>query len=126
MADFPEADTIHLVLDNLNTHTFASLSEAFTPEEAHRIAAKVTLHYTPKHGSWLNLQEIEWSVLARQCLDRRLPDIPTVQAEVDAWVAARNAERATVQWHFTVEDARRCLRRLYPVPSAAVPVPIAA
>lgn len=121
VAAFPEATTIHLVLDNLNIHTTAALYATFPPEEAHRIASKLTFHYTPLHGSWVNQIEIEWSVLARQCLNRRLPTIATVQREVDAWADARNASGATVNWLFTVEDARRCLRRLYPIPSPDVP-----
>jgi transposase len=124
VASFPEASTIHLVLDNLNIHTTASLYATFPPEEAHRIASKLTFHYTPLHGSWLNQIEIEWSVLARQCLNRRLADRASVQHEVDAWATARNASGTTVNWHFTVEDARRCLRRLYPVPSLTSPTAV--
>lgn len=124
VAEFPEAETIHLVLDNLNTHTAAALYEALPPEEARRIAAKLSFHYTPIHGSWVNQIEIEWSVLARQCLNRRLPALEIVQDAVDSRAARRNAERATVCWCFTVEDARRCLRRLYPVPSLDVPRPL--
>lgn len=124
VAEFPEAETIHLVLDNLNIHTTAALYEAFPPEEARRIAARLSFHYTPIHGSWVNQIEIEWSVLARQCLNRRLADRATVQHEVDAWTTARNAGGATVSWRFTVEDARRCLRRLYPAPSLDVPRPL--
>lgn len=126
LAAFPEATTIHVVLDNLNIHTTAALYATFLPEEAHRIASKLTFHYTPLHGSWVNQIEIEWSVLARQCLNRRLADIATVQHEVDAWATARNATGATVNWHFTVADARRCLRRLYPVPSADTPTTVSA
>ena len=111
---FPDADKIVLVLDNLNTHTAASLYEAFPPAEAKRIADKLEIHYTPKHGSWLNMAEIELSVLGRQCLDRRLPDVDTLTREVLAWEQSRNTEGVTVNWHFTTEDARIKLAKLYP------------
>ena len=111
---FPEAEVIRLVTDQLNTHTPAVLYEAFAPEEARRIARKIEWHYTPKHGSWLNMVEIELSILARQCLDRRLVDIPTVQREAAAWEQRRNAYRATVHWQFTTPQARVKLERLYP------------
>lgn len=124
VADFPEATTIHLVLDNLNTHSKAALYDTFPPEAARRIAERLQFHCTPIHGSWVNMQEIEWSVVARQCLNRRLPDIATVQQEVDAWASERNAARATVHWRLTLIDARRCLRRLYPVPSLDMPIPL--
>ena len=113
---FPEAEKIRVVLDNLNTHTFASLYEAFLPAEARRIARKLEFHYTPKHGSWLNMAEIELSVLTRQCLDRRLASQAQVTSEVAAWVKARNATRANVQWRFTCGHARTKLQRLYPSP----------
>jgi len=112
---FPEAEKIVLVLDNLNTHAPASLYLAFPPAEAKRLWDKLELHYTPKHGSWLNIAELELSVLGRQCLDRRLPDRATVAAEVAAWVAERNATAVTVDWHFTTADARIKLKHLYPV-----------
>jgi hypothetical protein len=112
---FPTATRLVLVLDNLNTHTPASLYKAFPPAEAARLRQKLEFHYTPKHGSWLNLAEIELGVLARQCLDRRLPDPATLQTEVGAWAAARNAAQIGVQWHFTTADARIKLRHLYPV-----------
>jgi hypothetical protein len=112
---YPDADTIVLVQDNLNTHTPASLYEAFPPAEAKRLADKLELHYTPKHGSWLNMAEIELGVLARQCLDRRLPDRTTLEHEVDAWVARRNAAIHTINWRFTTDDARIKLDHLYPV-----------
>lgn len=115
-AQYPEADRIVLVLDNLNTHTPAALYEAFPPAEAWRLLHKLEWHYTPTHGSWLNMAELEWSVLARQCLDRRIPDPATLQAEVAAWVADRNAERATASWRFTKEEARQRLHWLYPHP----------
>jgi hypothetical protein len=111
---FPEADVIHVILDNLNTHSPASLYEAFAPEEARRITAKLVFHYTPKHASWLNMAEIEWSILAEQCLDRRIPDRETLAQEVAAWEADRNGKRATVRWHFNLENARTKLKRLYP------------
>jgi hypothetical protein len=111
---FPDAEMIRLVLDNLNTHTPAALYEAFPPEEARRLAAKLEFHSTPKHGSWLNMAELEISALSRQCLERRLGDIPTLRREVAAWEAPRNAARATVHWRFTSTDARTKLHRLYP------------
>ena len=103
-----------LVQDNLNTHTPAALYEAFPPPEAPRLARKLELHYTPKHGSWLNMAEIELSVLARQCLDRRIPDATTLETEVATWVAQRNAAGATIDWQFTTADARIKLKHLYP------------
>ena len=111
---FPDAEKIVLVLDNLNTHTAASLYEAFEPAEAKRIADKLEIHYTPKHGSWLNMAEIELSVLGRQCLDRRLPDVAGLTGEIAAWEQARNAAAMTVHWQFTTADARIKLRKLYP------------
>jgi hypothetical protein len=111
---YPDATEIRLVCDNLNTHSPAAFYEAFTPAEAHALTQRVTFHYTPKHGSWLNMAEIEWAILTRECLTRRLPDRATVQTEVDAWVEARNAAQATVRWRFTVPDARRWLERCYP------------
>jgi DDE superfamily endonuclease len=113
--DFPNAEQIVLVLDNLNTHTAASLYAAFPPAEAKRLWDTLEVHYTPKHGSWLNIAEIELSVLGRQCLDRRMPDIETLATEVAAWVAARNAEEVRVNWRFTTEDARIKLKHLYPI-----------
>jgi len=113
---YPEADIIRLVVDNLNTHKAASLYEAFAPEEARRIAKKLEFHYTPKHGSWLNMAEIEFSVLSRQCLDRRIPDEATLRQEVHAYQVRRNAEQATIDWRFSVSDARQKLHRLYPSP----------
>ena len=111
---YPAAARIVLVLDNLNVHSPASLYEAFPPREAKRLADKLEIHYTPKHGSWLNMAEIELSILQRQCLDRRLPDRATVEREVAAWVAARNAADTTIDWRFTTEEARIKLKRLYP------------
>jgi hypothetical protein len=111
---YPDAERIVLVLDQLNTHSPASLYEAFAPAEAKRLADKLEIHYTPKHGSWLNMAEIELSVLTRQCLNRRLPDRATMEREVAAWVAARNTATTTIGWRFTTGDARIKLKRLYP------------
>jgi hypothetical protein len=111
---YPEAERIVLVMDNLNTHSPASLYEAFPPSAAKRLADKLEIHHTPKHGSWLNMAEIELSVLRRQCLDRRLPDFEALQAEVTAWQDRRNADGRPLQWRFTTDDARIKLRRLYP------------
>ena len=111
---YPEATVIRVVLDNLNTHKLASLYEAFEPAEARRIARKLELHYTPKHGSWLNMAEIELSVLQQQCLDRRIPDEATLKREIAAWEHQRNTEQATIDWRFSVSDARSKLKRLYP------------
>jgi transposase len=111
---FPDAETIVVVMDNLNTHKLASLYEAFPPAQARRIAEKLEIHYTPKHGSWLNMAEIELSVLSRQCLKRRIPDQPTLQHEIAAWESRRNNAASTVNWRFTTADARIKLKRLYP------------
>jgi hypothetical protein len=111
---YPEAERIVLVLDNLNTHSPASLYEAFPPAEAKRLLDKLEIHHTPKHGSWLNMAEIELSVLARQCLDRRVPDEETLKAAVAAWQDRRNGREAAIDWRFTTEDARIKLKRLYP------------
>jgi hypothetical protein len=111
---FPAAERIVLVMDNLNTHKLASLYEAFSPQEARRILEKLEIHYTPKHGSWLNMAEIELSVLSRQCLNRRIPDQAALQAQVAAWELQRNAAASTVKWRFTTADARIKLHRLYP------------
>lgn len=113
---FPQAQVVRLVLDNLNTHSPASLYQAFAPEEARRILRKLEFHFTPKHGSWLNMAEIELSVLTRQCLDRRLPDPESVAREVAAWAEVRNATAATVEWRFTPCSARTKLPHLYPAP----------
>ncbi len=115
---FPAAERISVVLDNLNTHDPASLYKAFPPAEAARIWEKLELHYTPKHGSWLNMAELELSALARQCLARRLPDQPTLTAEVSAWAEARNQAAVAIAWHFTVDQARTTLTHLYPVPES--------
>ena len=111
---FADAERITLVQDNLNTHTLASLYQAFEPAEALRIARRLELVYTPRHGSWLNVAEPELSVLTRQCLDRRIPAQDTVAAEARAWAKQRNETQTRVDWHFTTEDARIRLRRLYP------------
>jgi hypothetical protein len=111
---FPDAEKIVVVQDNLNTHTPAALYAAFAPEEAKRIWDRLELHYTPKHGSWLNMAEIELSVLSRQCLDRRIPDQETLQRETAAWVERRNTAKATIDWQFTTADARVKLKKLYP------------
>jgi hypothetical protein len=111
---YPEAEKVVLVMDNLNTHKASNLYEAFPPEEARALCERLEIHHTPKHGSWLNMAEIELSVLARQCLDRRLPDKAYVTAEVAAWEEARNKAGMTVNWRFTTEDARIKLKKLYP------------
>jgi DDE superfamily endonuclease len=111
---YPEADVIRVVLDNLNTHKPASLYETFPPAEAHRIRQKLDFHYTPKHGSWLNMAEIEFSVLARRCLHRRIATESVLKRELAAVEAARNAARATIDWQFTTAQARVKLHRLYP------------
>jgi hypothetical protein len=112
---YPDAECIRVILDNLNTHTYAALYEAFEPAEARRLARKLELHYTPKHGSWLNQAEIELSVLSGQCLDRRIPDQDTLKVEVASWETDRNEAEATIEWRFTVRNARTKLHRLYPV-----------
>ena len=111
---YPAAEVLVLVMDHLNTPTPAALYEAFPPAAAKRLADKLEIPYTPKHGSWLNIAEIELSVLSRQCLDRRVPDFATLAAEVAAWEAQRNAAGGTVVWRFTTADARIKLKRLYP------------
>lgn len=113
--DFPHAHRVVLVTDNLNIHGVWSLYEVFPPQEAKRIADKLEWHYTPEHGSWLNMAELELSVLARQCLDRRIPDVATLTHECDAWTTQRNAAQVTINWQFFNADARIKLRRLYPV-----------
>jgi len=112
--DYPDAEKIVLVMDNLNTHKPASLYEAFEPAEARRLLDKLEIHYTPKHGSWLDMAEIELNVLQKQCLDRRLPDKPTLIEEIAAWQQPRNNAQCKVDWRFTTEDARTKLKKLYP------------
>jgi DDE superfamily endonuclease len=111
---YPHAECIVLVLDQLNTHSPASLYEAFPPAEAKRLADRLEIHHTPKHGSWLNMAEIELSILARQCLNRRLDDRAMMEREVAAWATARNEAATTIDWQFTTDDARIKLKRLYP------------
>jgi DDE superfamily endonuclease len=111
---FPDAPKIRVVLDNLNIHTPASMYETFEPEEARRLARRLEFHYTPKHGSWLNMAEIEFSILGRQCLDQRLPSIERVRDVIAPWEMTRNAHRVQVHWRFTTADARAKLHRLYP------------
>ncbi len=111
---YPLADKIRVIQDQLNTHVKTSLYKAFEPEEAKRIADKLEFHYTPKHGSWLNMAEIELSVLNRQCLNRRLPDQDTLKLEIAAWEQERNQQSRSVDWRFTTADARIKLKRLYP------------
>ena len=111
---YPDAEQIVLVMDNLNTHNKSSLYEAFEPAEAKRIADKLEIHYTPKHGSWLDMAEIELGILARQCLSRRIDNREQLKDEVAAWQLIRNTAEAKVNWRFTTEDARIKLKRLYP------------
>lgn len=112
--DYPGAEKITLIMDNLNTHVGASLYKAFPPQEARRILDKLEFHYTPKHGSWLNMAEIELSILSKQCLDRRISDQETLKKEVQAWTEKRNERSTPMNWRFTTEDARIKLKRLYP------------
>ena len=112
--DYPDKDRIVLVMDNLNTHHPSSLYEAFEPAEARRIAERLEIHYTPKHGSWLDMAEIEIGVMSRQCLDRRIPDQRTLRREAAAWQDRRNQEAIKVDWRFTTADARIKLKSLYP------------
>ena len=111
---YPDAEKIVLVMDNLNTHKTGSLYEAFPAEEAWRLAQKLEIHYTPKHGSWLNIAEIELAALTKQCLDRRIPDRETLRSEVTAWKKKRNETQKGVDWRFTTKNARIKLKRLYP------------
>ena len=111
---YPQATKVRLVMDNLNTHSAASLYETFEPEEAHRLARRLEIHYTPKHGSWLNVAEIELSALSIQCLARRIPDIDLLRKAVAAWERDRNDRSRTIDWRFTTENARIKLKRLYP------------
>lgn len=112
--DYAEADVVVLVCDNLNTHKEGALYEAFPPEEAWRLRQRLELHHTPKHGSWLNIAEIELSVLTKQCLERRIPDVATLERETRAWATSRNAKQKGVDWQFRTADARIRLKRLYP------------
>lgn len=112
--EYPAAERVILVMDNLNTHVGGALYEAFHPDEARRLLDRLELHYTPKHGSWLNMAEIEFSVLGRQCLDQRIADTATLVHEVAAWEGERNQRQTTISWQFTTADARIKLKRLYP------------
>jgi len=112
--DYPDAEKIVVVMDNLNTHSPISFYETFPPEEARRLIERFEFHYTPKHGSWLNMAEIEFSVLARQCLNRRVPNTECLNREVHVWAKYRNEKSASINWRFTTEDARIKLKRLYP------------
>lgn len=111
---YPEAARVRLVCDNLNTHGLGSLYEAFPPEQARRLASRLEIHHTPKHGSWLNIAEIELSVLTMQCLDRRIPDLETLTQETQQWEQRRNEAQKGVDWQFSTLDARIKLKRLYP------------
>jgi hypothetical protein len=112
---YPDAPKVCLVMDNLNTHNISSLYEAFPPDRARALARRMEIHYTPKHGSWLNMAEIELSAMTSQCLGRRIPDMESLAAELKAWNVARNEAVANVNWQFRTEDARINLKRLYPV-----------
>jgi hypothetical protein len=112
---YAEAKVVVLIMDNLNTHTLGSLYEAFPPAEARRLAKRLEIHHTPKHGSWLNMAENELSALSRQCLSRRLGTIDDLRSEIQAWEATRNTEQVQVQWRFTIDQARIKLRNVYPV-----------
>jgi hypothetical protein len=111
---YPDAQKVVLVMDNLNTHSIGSLYEAFEPAKARALAERLEIHHTPKHGSWLNIAEIELSALTRQCLDRRIADLHTLNTELTAWQTTTNADQRQVNWHFTTTDARTRLRHLYP------------
>jgi hypothetical protein len=111
---YPHATKVRLVMDNLNTHSAASLYETFQPEEARRLARRLEIHYTPKHGSWLHVAEIELSALNSQCLNRRIPNLDLMKKEVASWEQDRNNRATTVDWRFTTEDARIKLKRIYP------------
>jgi hypothetical protein len=112
--DYPDAERVVLVMDNLNTHTLGSLYEAFTPAKARALAQRLEIHHTPKHGSWLNIAEIELSALTSQCLNRRIDNLDTLNTELTAWQTAVNTDQRQVNWHFTTSDARIKLRHLYP------------
>jgi len=112
---YPNVETVVLVMDNLNTHGLSSLYEAFAPAEARRLARRLEIHYTPEHRSWLNMAEIEQSVMARQALSRRIPDREAMERRMAAWQDRRNAAEGTVDWQFTTDEARIKLKRLYPI-----------
>ena len=111
---YPNAARVRLVMDNLNTHHLASLYATFEPQEARRLAERLDIHYTPKHGSWLNMAEIELSALNGQCLDRRIPDLDIMQSQISAWENNRNNRQSKIHWHFSTDDARIKLKHLYP------------
>ena len=113
-AAYPEAEKVRVVLDNLNTHRHASLYQTFEPKEARRVIQRLEFHYTPKHGSWLNMAEIEFSVFSNQCLNRRIEDEETLKREIAALETERNQAAATIDWRFSTNDARNKLRRIYP------------
>jgi hypothetical protein len=117
--DFPDAEKVVLVMDNLNTHGIGSLYQAFQPAYAFALAQRLEIHHTPKHGSWLNIAEIELAALTRQCLDRRISDLDVLNTELAAWQAATNADQRHVHWQFTTDDARIRLRHLYPATKQA-------
>jgi transposase len=121
---FPQAEVIRLVVDNLNTHTPAALYETFAPAEARRLTHKLEFHYTPKHGSWLNMAECEFAALTKQCLARRIPDDTTLRQEVVAWQTRRNRAKTRINWRFATTDARVKLQRLYPTSTAPEQPPI--
>jgi hypothetical protein len=112
--DYPDAENVVLVMDNLNTHSIGSLYEAFEPATARALAERLEIHHTPKHGSWLNIAEIELSALTRQCLDRRIADLDVLNTELTAWQDTTNTNQRQINWHFTTTDARTRLRHLYP------------
>jgi len=112
--DYPKAKRVRLVMDNLNVHSIGSLYEAFPPDEARRLANRLEIHYTPKHGSWLNIAEIELRALNVQCMNRRIPESELLQTEIEAWMTARNSSGAKVDWQYTTSDARIHLKHLYP------------
>jgi hypothetical protein len=114
LEDFPDADKVRFVTDNLNTHTIGSLYEAFPANHARRLAKRLEIHYTPKHGSWLNIAEIEISAMALQCINRRIPSISILNEQLSAWQEDRNCATNSVDWHFSTEDARGKLQHLYP------------
>ena len=111
---YPNAVQVRLVMDNLNTHCFASLYETFEPREPRRLVERLEIHYTPKHGSWLNMAEIELSALNGQCLNQRIPDLETMQSDIAAWENDRNNQQSKIHWHFLTNDARTKLKHLYP------------
>ena len=113
--DYPDADKVVLVMDNLNTHSVASLYQAFAPQKAFELASRLEIHHTPKHGSWLNIAEIELSCLTKQCLGRRISNLEVLNRELTAWTLATNADERQVDWQFTTREARIKLRHLYPV-----------